>query len=286
MSSLRQDITALLNTGVRSLTPLHGGSVSSVVLAEMDDGRRIVVKHAPSFPDLFMKEAEGLAALRSSPDVRVPETIAVTDELLVMEFLETERANNGEAHARRCGEMLAALHRITGERFGGKEDNYIGATPQKNTPGSHSWKDFFVTHRLEPQFRLAEMDGHRDAELGMMMRKVEQAVERIVPDDDEPPRLLHGDLWSGNVLWLADGGTALIDPAVYHGHREADLGMTLLFGGFPRSFYDAYHEALPLQEEWRRRCDLYNLYHLFNHLHLFGDDYRPQIDATVRRLLR
>ena len=286
MASLRTKLAAHLHTGIRSLTPLHGGSISSVVLAETEDDRRVVVKHDPSFPDLFSKEANGLAALRSASGVRVPETIAVTDEFLVMEYLETGMVKDRDAQSRRCGEMLASLHRVTGERFGGREDNYIGATPQKNMPGSPSWKEFFVTHRLEEQFRRAEKNGYRDAELRMMMRKVEQVVERIVPDDGEPPRLLHGDLWSGNVLWLADGGTVLIDPAVYYGHREADLGMTLLFGGFPASFYDAYHEDFPLMDEWRRRCDLYNLYHLFNHLNLFGDDYRPQIETTVRRLLR
>jgi fructosamine-3-kinase len=185
----------------------------------------------------------------------------------------------------RLGRSLAMLHRQTEKRFGFREDNYIGSTPQINLPNSDSWKNFFVANRLEFQIRLAERNGFREKEITAKFHAVERTIETLIPDDGEPPALLHGDLWIGNVLCLEGDHPAVIDPAVYYGHREADIAMTLLFGGFEDRFLSAYREEFPLNEEWERRMELYKLYHLLNHLNLFGDSYLSQIYSTLQRVL-
>ncbi len=157
---------------------------------------------------------------------------------------------------------------------------------QQNIPRSDSWKEFFAVNRLEFQFRLAESNGYRDAEILRLFRKMESLIERIVVDEGEPPTLLHGDLWSGNFLCTGNDNPVLFDPAVYYGHREMDLAMTMLFGGFNEAFYASYHDAYPLNDEWKRRCELYKLYHLFNHLNLFGKACYPQIYSVMNGLLR
>ncbi len=162
---------------------------------------------------------------------------------------------------------------VPGGCFGFTEDNYIGASPQDNTPAQH-WVEFFRDHRLAPQLAMAkdrlETDDLRAADL-LMDRLDEFLIE------PEQPSLLHGDLWAGNYMTGPDGCAWLIDPAVYAGHREADLAMTELFSGFPAQFYDAYREAWPLQPGYASRRDLYNLYHILNHLNLFGRSYLPSV---------
>ena len=158
-------------------------------------------------------------------------------------------------------------------------DGYCGATPQPN-PLSPTWSDFYAEHRLHHQLRLARARGlaKRDGEV------IERAIERArtLLDDDEPPALIHGDLWSGNLHVTPDGTPALIDPAAYYAHREAELGMMTLFGGFSARVYDAYDEARPLRAGWRERLDLYALYHVLNHFHLFGGGYGAQAVALAR----
>ena len=168
---------------------------------------------------------------------------------------------------RRMGEALARLHAVQGPRFGWPRDNYIGLAPQINT-WKDEWSDFFLECRLRPQARAARID-------------VSDASVRALLKDHRPaPALLHGDLWSGNAGFTAEG-PVVFDPAVYYGDREADLAMTELFGGFPRAFYEGYG---PLDPGYERRKHLYNLYHLLNHLNLFGGSYLPQVKAALRLL--
>lgn len=164
--------------------------------------------------------------------------------------------------------MLATLHRSTGPRYGWQKDNWIGLAPQPNA-WSDDWAQFFVEYRLAPQARRA----------GIALPD----VKRLLEDHHPAPSLLHGDLWSGNVGFTPEG-PVLFDPAVYYGDREADLAMTELFGGFAPAFYAAYREALPLPEGYELRKHVYNVYHLLNHLNLFGSGYLPQVQGVLRLL--
>lgn len=285
-SNIISRIQTSLNTNVLSLTPLAGGSIAASFRADLEQGGSVFVKSAPQHKDMFIKEANGLNELRTSNAVKIPEVISAAEEILILEFLGVSSPVRRTAYFETFGKQFAQMHRTISDRFGFREDNYIGSTLQKNQPLGTSWKDFFLTNRLEFQFRLAESNGYRDAEILSLFRKMEPLAERIIVDDGERPALLHGDLWSGNFLCTGNDVPVLIDPAVYYGHREADLAMTMLFGGFEDAFYASYHEAYPLNDDWKRRCGLYTLYHLFNHLNLFGERYYPQIYETMKGLLR
>ena len=167
--------------------------------------------------------------------------------------------------------MLASVHRHQADRFGWQRDNYIGSTPQQNG-WRESWIAFWRERRLEPQIALARANGYR----------IEvPPVWRLLEGHEPAPSLLHGDLWSGNAAFLPDGAPVLFDPAVYYGDREADLAMTELFGGFPREFYSSYRKIYPLDAGYEKRKHLYNLYHLLNHLNLFGSGYLGQVERTL-----
>jgi len=235
---------------------------------------------------MFIKEANGLRELRKANALRVPEIILATEEILILEFLPVSPPTNRRVFFEQFGMQFAQLHRCNSDQFGFDENNFIGSTPQKNFPRMSSWKDFFITNRLEFQFKLAEQNRYIDKEIVSLYQKLEKHVEHLIQGDGESPALLHGDLWSGNYLCLVNDIPAVIDPAVYYGHREADLAMTMLFGGFSETFYESYHKEYPLNDGWQRRCELYKLYHLFNHLNLFGEGYYPQVVGTMKFLIK
>jgi len=234
--------------------------------------RSFLKQGAPQRADAFAAEADGLEALR--PHIRVPKILdrGVKDgrAFIVLEQLDLKHSGDYAA----LGRMLAALHRQTGPRFGWHRDNYIGATPQQNA-WCDDWAEFWVTRRLEPQISMA-----RDRGFDVAMPSM-----HLLENHKPQPSLLHGDLWSGNAGFTSEG-PVVFDPAVYYGDREADLAMTELFGGFPREFYRAYNEAFPLPAGYEKRNHLYNLYHLLNHLNLFGGGYLGQVKATLGLLAR
>ena len=200
---------------------------------------------------------------------------------LALEWIEFGRAlPDTEA---RLGEQLTQLHGVTAARFGWHRDNTIGATPQPNA-WTVGWAEFFAHRRIGFQLDLAERGGRGGRWLERGRRLVEQ-LPTLLAGHRPRPSLLHGDLWGGN--WAADasGAPVIFDPATYFGDREADLAMTRLFGGFGREFYAAYESAWPLDAGADVRCDLYNLYHVLNHLNLFGGGYRGQAEAMIGRLL-
>jgi len=168
--------------------------------------------------------------------------------------------------------MLAQLHRATGPRFGWERDNFIGPTPQHNG-WSDDWRDFFLEKRLKPQFELARTNGF----------SLEMPSLSLLDNHRPQPSLLHGDLWSGNA-GFSNGQPVIFDPSVYYGDREADLAMTELFGGFPDEFYSAYRKEFPVEGGYEKRKHLYNLYHLLNHLNIFGGGYLAQVQSTLRQL--
>jgi len=184
----------------------------------------------------------------------------------VLEYLDLTGPKDFAA----LGRMLAAAHRKPGPRFGWQRDNYVGATPQQND-WSDDWSEFWIERRLRPQIELARRNSFP---LALPSVKILEGHRPIAS-------LLHGDLWSGNAGFMPSGPIAF-DPAVYYGDREADLAMTELFGGFPREFYEAYGEAWPLDDGYERRKPMYNLYHLLNHLNLFGAGYLRQVEAALR----
>ena len=224
---------------------------------------------------MFAAEAEGLAALRAA-GVRAPAPYAHGlrgDEA----FIEMERLDlGGGADWPALARMLAALHRNTSDRFGWADDNWIGLSPQKNA-WSDDWPAFYGEFRLKPQFERAGLLGDGS----FLLVRLNAFFENYKPI----PSLLHGDLWNGNVGFTAQG-PAFFDPAVYYGDREADLAMTELFGGFPDAFYFSYRQLFPLAPGYEIRKHLYNLYHLLNHLNLFGSGYLGRVQATLRLLLQ
>ena len=185
--------------------------------------------------------------------------------------------------ARRLGQQLAALHRCKSPRFGFPQDNFIGTTQQPNA-WNDSWIDFWREQRLGFQLRLAADNGY-GSQLQSLGDKLLDALPAFFEGYTPQPSLLHGDLWSGNHAYTADGAPTIFDPASYYGDCECDLAMSELFGGFPASFYTAYRAEWPLHEGYETRRDLYNLYHVLNHANLFGGGYVLQTRDIMQRLL-
>ena len=197
-----------------------------------------------------------------------------------MEYLESsnESKNFSDGLARK----LAELHRISQDHFGLDHDNFIGSTPQKN----NLEKDgiiFFRDHRIQFQRQLAQKAGLMPVSIDKKIDSLCENLNRFLDTSGERPALMHGDLWSGNYFPDSNGNPCIFDPAVYYGLREADIAMTELFGRLPERFYDAYHEAFPMNHGYHERKDLYNLYHLLNHLNLFGSSYLSSVQKIVNR---
>jgi fructosamine-3-kinase len=265
---------------------LSGGSISNTERLDTTAGTFVLKSHDAPPPGLFRAEAHGLAALRASgTPLTLPRVIAFDEgapSFLVLEFIAEGRRQRD--FDEQLGAGLAALHRSTAPRFGFPEDNYCGATPQPNAWRGR-WLDFYAEARLGYQLRLAAAAGRlTGAEAGRVERLIGRLAEWL-GEPAEGPALIHGDLWAGNLHTDAAGRPAVLDPAAYYGHREAELGMMTLFGGFSARTFDAYHGAFPLEPGWRERNPLYELYHLMNHLHLFGASYRGQVMAIVNRFV-
>lgn len=230
-------------------------------------------------------EATGLVTLAGAHAVHVPRVLARgaagDSAFLALEWIESRPA--GRAAEQRLGEQLAAQHRVTAPHFGFPSDNFIGSTPQPNGCMS-DWAEFFRERRLRHQLELAAQNGFGGL-LEEAGARLLESVAALLAGHRPEASLLHGDLWAGN--WLADEHEepVIFDPAVYYGDREADLGMTRLFGGFGRAFYDAYQSAAPLAAGHAVRAELYNLYHVLNHANLFGAGYARQARASIDRLL-
>lgn len=267
------------------LEPVGGGCIHQAYRLE-GTGRRYFVKlNRAENATLFEAEAAGLEELLAAAAVKAPRPIthgvAHRQAFLVLEYLELGRGDTASLAA--LGVALARLHRHTAERFGWRQDNFIGATLQRN-PRSADWIAFWREARLGFQLELAARRGHR----GPLQHLGERLLERfpaLFQGYAPVPSLLHGDLWAGNHGVTRDGTPVVFDPAVYYGDREADLAMTELFGGFGPAFYRAYEEAYPLDPGYRVRKDLYNLYHVLNHANLFGARYATQAQALMERLL-
>ncbi len=262
-----------------------GGCINSAAVIE-DNGRSYFVKlNDAHLLLMFEAEADGLREIATSNSVRVPQPVCTglsgQHVYLVLEHIAFVPSD--DQGPERLGQQLVLMHRTQQKTFGWRRDNTIGSTPQINTPAT-DWVAFWQHQRLEYQLRLAAAQGHR----GDIQRKGERLLSDLAllfANYAPTPSLLHGDLWSGNVAYDTLAQPVIYDPAVYYGDREADIAMTELFGGFAPRFYQAYQDAWPLDPDYSVRKHLYNLYHVLNHLNLFGGSYRAQAEGLMDRLL-
>jgi protein-ribulosamine 3-kinase len=262
-----------------------GGCISHAERLDMQSGRSYFLKSGFS-NGMFLREAEGLRALAKPGVIKVPKVIFADQDFILLEFINQGVRKPGFFES--FGRQFARLHQFRAEKFGFYEDNFIGASAQKNTPNdreAHSWPQFYLNNRLLYQLHLAETKGYATDKLRKGFQLLEDKIETILSGSIEEPSLLHGDLWGGNYLSDENGNAVLIDPAVYYGHREADLAMTKLFGGFTIEFYEAYHDEFPLKDGSEYREDLYKLYHVMNHLNLFGTGYYSQAERLLWKYL-
>lgn len=290
--ALSATIAGLTGSAPEVVRPLGGGDISQAARVEAG-GRAILAKWQarppavqPGWLDVFAAEAAGLRLLAGAGALRVPEVLGtgVGEDgvaYILMEWIERGDAGYQQVGVA-LGEGLAALHRSLGPAYGLDHGNYCGATPQDNR-WSASWVEFYATRRLGWQMALAERRGLLPAARRRGLERLIGRLDRWIDDRACQPSLLHGDLWGGN--WLVDEGgePVLIDPAVYYGDREAELAMCRLFGGFPPAFYAAYDAAWPPAAGRDERVALYQLYHVLNHLNLFGEGYGRAVDAVLRR---
>lgn len=264
---------------VLSADPVGGGCIHQARRLRTAAGGCFFLKTNPDPPTgIFDAEAAGLKALRVPGGPAVPLVFLVGEKFLLLEDLQPapRQADFWTAY----GRQLAQLHLQTSPRFGFAEDNYIGSSPQLNG-WMENGLDFFKERRFTPQISWARDRGRLTADDLRLCDTLLGKLGDIIPE--QPAVLLHGDLWSGNLMTDSNGGPALIDPAAYYGWAEADLAMTDLFGMYPDLFYDAYNEINPLQSGYRERYSIYNLYHLLNHLNLFGLSYLPGVREILGR---
>ena len=280
-----------LRSPARDVSPISTGAAGGIARCSIGD-RRCAVKWtwgaAPAGGlDTCAAEARGRGLLAATEAVRVPRVYAQAEAadgcpaFVVLEWIETHPSPNRRAAGAMLGHALAEMHRHSAHAYGLDHDNYCGPTPQING-WLPSWVDFYRERRLRPQMELARANGRLPAAREARLDRLLDRLDTWIDHRPEPPSLLHGDLWGGNWMIDTDGKPALIDPAVSYGHREAELAMCRLFGGFPDTFFAAYDEAWPPPPGRDERLPLLQFYHLLNHLNLFGESYSIQVDKVLR----
>jgi fructosamine-3-kinase len=263
---------------------IGGGCINSAYSLREGAHRYFVKLNTADRLAMFEAEAAGLQEMADTDTIRVPQPLCTGTSggrsYIVMEHIAL--GGHGSDGTREAGRRLAAMHRASRQGFGWDRDNTIGSTPQPNGP-QDDWVTFWTRFRLGFQLDLAARNGYR----GRLQDQGERLLDALpaLIDHDPAPSLLHGDLWGGNMGFDGDGHPVIFDPAVYYGDREADVAMTELFGGFGADFYAAYNESWQLDPGYRTRKVLYNLYHILNHLNLFGTGYLAQAQGMIERLL-
>ncbi|MEM8660599.1 MAG: fructosamine kinase family protein [Pseudomonadota bacterium] len=274
------------NFTVRDTSVVAGGCINQGF--RLRGGRRSIFlkTNQPQYQDMFTAEQQGLDEIRASDTIRTPDVIAsgADDQKswIALEYLQLESVCSLSAQEK-LGESMAALHRCRANEFGWHRDNYIGTTMQINN-WTESWTAFLSQHRIAHQLTMAQGAGLPRSTIDRINRLLENLAV-FYRSYTPAPSLLHGDLWSGNCAMTLEGVPVIFDPAVYFGDRECDIAMTELFGGFNTVFYDAYRAAWPLDEGYRVRRNLHQLYHILNHFNLFGPGYAHQARTLSERLL-
>ncbi len=261
-----------------------GGSINTAFLLSSKDGRQYFVKtNQTGKQAMFAAEAQGLQEIALSNTVKVPKSICFGDDRVqsyhVLEYLDL----TGQVNQQILGEQLAAMHRVTAEKFGWKINNTIGVTAQPNNE-TGNWLDFWREQRLGFQLKLAAKKGY-GGELQVLGEKLLLEMPKFFSGCEIKPAMLHGDLWGGNVAGLKNGTPVIYDPALYYGDRETDLAMTYIFGGFDADFYASYQNAFPLDDGFAVRKTFYNIYHIINHLNMFGGGYHGQAINMLKQVL-
>jgi protein-ribulosamine 3-kinase len=263
---------------------MGGGSINAAFVLTDENGQQYFVKtNRTGQQAMFEAEAWGLQEMASSNTIKVPKSVCFGENpaqsYIVLEYLEM----TGSADQRILGEQLAAMHRVTAEQFGWHINNTIGATHQPNDR-MENWLDFWREQRLGFQLQLAAQNGY-GGELQSLGEKLLVEMPKLFSGREVKASMLHGDLWGGNVAGLKDGTPVIYDPAFYYGDREADLAMTYVFGGFGPDFYASYQDAFPLDDGFAVRKTFYNIYHIINHLNLFGGGYHGQAINMLEQVL-
>lgn len=283
LSGIKQELQNHLGEAVtiRKQSAVGGGCINEAAKLETDQGNFFIKYNlADKYPHMFACEAEGLNALRATNTIHIPEVILTAEAgshaYLILEFVEPGPA--AKDFWQDFAQLLAALHRNSRETFGFTADNYIGSLPQANNAEKDLYS-FLINRRLLPPLKAA-----RDAQmLGSThvsaFENLFNQLPSIIPA--EKPALIHGDLWSGNFMVNHEGKACIFDPAVSYSHREADIAMTQLFGGFAPEFYTAYNAAFPMEPGWQQRIDIFNLYPLLVHVNLFGSAYVHDVARII-----
>jgi len=286
LPSLKTFIAQQLNDEITGFYPVTGGNINRVYRLQTANASYLLkTNNKKWFPNMFKCEATALKIIADTNTVATPTVIAEGEfeenSFLLLEWINAT-GQPSEPGIATLGHLLAKLHRYTAPMFGLEQDNYMGSLRQLNTR-HQNWGDFFIVQRLQPMVKMA-------TDLNFLNKKDSANFERLyknIPNlyDVESPSLIHGDLWAGNYLINNNDKPYLIDPAISYSHRECDIAMTTLFGGFSKQFYLAYNESFPLSKGWQHRLDLWNLYPLLVHLNLFGVSYLEQIRDNLAQFI-
>lgn len=263
------------------VTPLSGGDINAVYAVLYGQQTHVFkINDAHRYPEMLLHEADGLHLLAASATVRVPQVyrFGLHAEKQYLELEKIDAGTSNDTTWQKLGKQLAQLHQCTQPLFGLNHDNYIGSLQQNNKPAA-SWAEFLISQRLQPMLELAVNQGDVNYVEAKMAEPFFNRIAELFPA--EKPALLHGDFWSGNLLINDLHEPVLIDPAVYYGHREMDLAMMHLFGGFPARVFESYHETFPLETGWQNRLKLHQLYPLLVHVNLFGRSYWKRVQEIL-----
>lgn len=296
---ITRKLSEWLDIEVSEVLPLSGGMIAQAARVETKNGSYFVKWNANAPDHLYSEEGYGLWLIAHTKTIRTPRILAVCDRtpdlpqeeipytFLVLEYIENTEPQNPTSFTERFAMQLAALHSFPTNvtQYGLKNDNFLGLSPQKNTPRTTSWAEFFRDSRLLPQIEQAKAKGLLPTKREHLLRTVLEKTPSLLADIPPEISIVHGDLWAGNFLCGAGDIPVLIDPAAYYGHREMEMVYVELFGGFPPNFMALYDAVLPLDSGYRRRRPLHQLYHLLNHLNHFGEEYGPSVERACHATL-
>ena len=277
---IAEGIEVSLGERLRSARPMGGGCIGEVYRVEVEDGTMLVAKVDRGAESHFDREAYMLRYLRENSDLPVPEVYHGSETLLLMEFIEgSSRFSEGAEH--HAAELLAALHDVTADAYGHEHDTLIGSLDQPN-PWKKGWVEFFREHRLLYLADVAHESGRLPTEDRKRIDRLAEKLEDLIEESDQPS-LIHGDVWSANVLAKGDRISAFLDPAIYYADHEMELAFISLFNSFGQSFLDRYREIRGIRDGFETRRDLYNLYPLLVHVYFFGGGYLGSVQSTLSR---